>query len=624
MTGLEDAERPGRVLGRAVVVSASSFLAGGLVIACLTLALNPQIHGRAQEAFLLAGYFALAYGTIGGVLGLVAGAALALAGKVLPPWAVRHLESAVLAVLGLAPLVYVALLPDSGLTGNLLTGLLFRPARLHGLLRLALFVLALALCGPLLRRGLGAVAGRRLPSGWSRRQSAAVVAAAVLGLGVGLVWIAAGPRLERLGDDRRGGPAETSVPADASPVLLLCIDGADLDDVILPMVEAGELPAFARLMREGTWGELATFEPTLSPAVWTTLVTGKAKAAHGIHGFTLVRLPGLAHPILEFPLHAGLNFRLVPLLERLPGVPQLRRPFTSDLRRVPALWDIVGRFATVGVFRWRVSWPIEPINGFGVAVPVTLGEAPRRPGYPRHLERYEHPAALLAGFAPPPPLPDLQAVAPYLAPGTPIVPEDERIRLVHSSLSLDASHYLPRLLWRFKPRFTAADFYSVDAFNHYFTADRSSGGPFAPALAERYRFTDERLGELLERLGSRYTMLVVSDHGYDFERNNHAHAPAGVFFARGRGFAPGRQVAGLSVFDMAPLVLHLLGLPGALDMPSVASGSYRRALDPGYLRRHPIGVIPSWGTREGVAAYLRDEDLEREVLEELRALGYIE
>ena len=84
--------------------------------------------------------------------------------------------------------------------------------------------------------------------------------------------------------------------------------------MVLPMVEKGELPAFARLMREGAWGPLQTIEPTLSAVVWTTLITGKTPEQHGIRHFIVFRLPGIRKAIFQFPRHTGLNFRVFPML----------------------------------------------------------------------------------------------------------------------------------------------------------------------------------------------------------------------------------------------------------------------------------------------------------------------
>ncbi|MBD3856618.1 MAG: alkaline phosphatase family protein [Acidobacteria bacterium] len=555
---------PLRVLATAALSTASA----GIVIACLTLRLNPQVHSRPTDALLLMVYLCLG--------------------------------------LGLGPLLFAASLPDLGLAGGTLTTLIFSPDLVGKLTMLVAIALLLGTAGLILRPALSAL---RQKCGIPSRGSLAFGLSAVLGLAI--VYALFGAPRATAGEEETTA-IDQRLPAsplfdNAPPVVLLCIDGADLDDVILPMVEAGELPIFAQLMVDGTWGELATFAPTLSPAVWTTLVTGKTKEEHGIHGFTVFQLPGLQASILEFPLHSGLNFQLFPLIERLPGMPLIRLPFTSNMRRVPALWNIASRYYPVGIFRWRTTWPVEKVNGFGVASTVTLGETAHRSGKPLDLSLYHHPPDVFEELTPPPGPPGIDAVRPYLKPGVEFDPESERIRFIRSSMRSHTVHYLSLLIRRHQPRFTASTFYSVDAFNHYFGVDSRTGGPFAPAVAERYRFADTRLGELLEALGSDANVIVVSDHGYDFVNNNHTHAPPGIFFARGPAFQPARRVTGLTVFDVAPLVLHLLALPPGQDMPAAASGS-----------------VPSWGSTENVALRPPSAGQERMILDELRSLGYIE
>jgi len=583
------------------VTAVFSTAVAGMVIACLTLRLNPQLLARPADAVWLIVYLAVGYA----VIGLVVGTAVWLAVQIILAATrqtrlegmSRKIESAALGVLGLAPLLWAASLPDLGLAGRTLTDLIFSPGMAGKLMMLVGIVVALGAAGLVLRPALSTLRQR---CGFSVR----AVFAFGLSVALGSALVCA-----LLGTPRTTGEALPEAAAvgsqlpvspvfdDAPPVVLLCIDGADLDDVILPMVDAGELPTFARLMTEGTWGELATFAPTLSPAIWTTIVTGKTKEEHGIHGFTVFQLPGLQASILEFPLHSGLNFKLMPLIEKLPGMPSIRLPFSSDMRRV---------------------------HGFGLASAVTLGETTDRRGRPRDVSLYQNPLGVYEGLPPPPELPGLDAVRPYLKPGVDIDPEDESIRIIRSSMSRHTVHYLSLLIRRHQPRFTAAAFYSVDAFNHYFGVDRTTGGPFAPAVEERYRFADTRLKELLEALGPDVNVLVVSDHGYDFVNNNHTHAPPGIFFARGPAFQPGRRLAGLTVFDVAPLVLHLLALPPGEDMPAVASGSYLAALDPAYAQRNPVPTIPSWGSTEHAALRPHSGGEEQRILDELRSLGYIE
>jgi hypothetical protein len=411
-------------------------------------------------------------------------------------------------------------------------------------------------------------------------------------------------------------------------VVLLCVDGADLG-VLLPLAEAGELPTFTALMRDGVWGELATLRPTLSPVVWTTLATGMPPEVHGIRHFTHVRLPGLERPILQFPLHSGLNFHLLPLLERLPGVPQLEVPNTSNLRRVGALWNLVGRRYPVGVWRWLVTWPAEPVPGFAVA--GGIGWAQFVTGLPRDslAEGAVYPPGLLEGRPAARALPVTDAdLARYGGEGwaadSRAGEDGPRRALVVSSLRDPTARVLPELIAETGARFTAAAFYSVDPYHHLFGRLRGGGGRFSGAVDEAYRLTDRRLGELLAALGPGVRVIVVSDHGFDFAQNHHTWAPPGVLFARGPGFAAGRRVEGLSVYDVAPLVLRLLDLPLAEDMPGTRRGAWRRLLTPGFRASHPTRRIASYGTAgaagdERSLASPRDEEIKRV----LRSLGYI-
>ena len=55
-------------------------------------------------------------------------------------------------------------------------------------------------------------------------------------------------------------------------VLLLGWDAADWK-IITPLLERGELPFLAQLVREGVMGNIATLAPALSPLLWTSIVS---------------------------------------------------------------------------------------------------------------------------------------------------------------------------------------------------------------------------------------------------------------------------------------------------------------------------------------------------------------
>jgi len=67
-------------------------------------------------------------------------------------------------------------------------------------------------------------------------------------------------------------------------VVLIGIDGASLD-YLEPLIGAGELPALARLLREGAYGRLRSIECHFTPPAWTTMLTGVLPHRHGVYSF---------------------------------------------------------------------------------------------------------------------------------------------------------------------------------------------------------------------------------------------------------------------------------------------------------------------------------------------------
>ena len=118
------------------------------------------------------------------------------------------------------------------------------------------------------------------------------------------------------------------VKPSALKIILIGLDGATFD-IIEPMVAAGELPEFGRLMAAGAYARLRSEEPMVSPAIWTTIATGRFRQNHNISGF----LSSRGNP--ENPILVA----------------------TSD-RHGAALWNIVSLFPkTVGVVGWWATWP---------------------------------------------------------------------------------------------------------------------------------------------------------------------------------------------------------------------------------------------------------------------------
>src|SRR6476646_3550549 len=67
-------------------------------------------------------------------------------------------------------------------------------------------------------------------------------------------------------------------------VFVLGLDGATWQ-VLEPLIQDGLMPNLASLRKRGSWGDLRSVFPPLSPVAWTGVITGKNSGKHGIFEF---------------------------------------------------------------------------------------------------------------------------------------------------------------------------------------------------------------------------------------------------------------------------------------------------------------------------------------------------
>lgn len=100
------------------------------------------------------------------------------------------------------------------------------------------------------------------------------------------------------------------------------------------------------------------------------------------------------------------------------------------------------------------------------------------------------------------------------------------------------------------------------------------------------------------------------------------HRFDGVLIANGPGIRPGQRVSPAMMEDVAPTLMHLLGLP----IPRVMDGRIvEEMLTTSYRAAHPVrytaGEDESYGDQSAV---WQEEDEQEQVVERLRSLGYLE
>jgi hypothetical protein len=420
-------------------------------------------------------------------------------------------------------------------------------------------------------------------------------------------------------------------------VYVIGLDGATWD-IIDPLIERGKLPVFKDLKESGAWARLRTFDPTLSAVVWTSIATGKAMIKHGIVDWTYVN----KHNI--------------------------QVPYSSSEKLAPSIWEMMDEHGLRSVvLNWFVTYPPDAVRGVMVSDSFSSAVLKALPGngdardpadtvyppqefgklfkmlskmsaagafrYPRLVEEMKLPD-YLAEYktrysADPGRVPILSVWPSFLA--------YDRIQDALVDRYLEEGGYdlflaysrFPDVFFHFATLFLEKEYHDrIDAHVG------SSAEPTPEVLAEFNRkmadvaepilsHKEIMLSKILEHVRKENAyLLVVSDHGFQMSSKGYTHyglpagtaPPDGILTLLGPGIRTGVRIEA-SVYDVAPTILYLKGLPVGADMDgkplleAVASPKpVRTAL---YTRmKHQSGKE-------------RDPELDKKKLEELKSLGYI-
>ena len=405
----------------------------------------------------------------------------------------------------------------------------------------------------------------------------------------------------------------------AKKVLLVGWDAADWK-VIDPLLEAGKMPALARLLGRGARGSIATLDPPFSPMLWTSVATGKTADLHNILYFVEPNPEG-------------------------DGV----RPVLGSSRHGKALWNILTQAGLrSNVVGWWPSHPAEPIDGVMVSDFWRTANAPLGEPWPP-TPGAVHPEALADRLAALRVHPG-ELTAAHLLPFVPRAAEidqdeDRKLHAIAKIVARTASVHAAAT-WAMRHTewdLTAVYYDALDALGHGFMKYHPPRQPHVPeeafahyngVVAAGYQFFDLLLHRLLDLAGEDATVILLSDHGFHSDHLRPAaipkipagpaveHRPFGVLGLRGPHVRRGEPIHGASLLDITPTVLTLFGLPVGRDMRGKPlAQAFNEAFDP--------TAIPSWEAVGGEAGLhpaetRRDPWAEREAMAQLVALGYVE
>jgi hypothetical protein len=187
-------------------------------------------------------------------------------------------------------------------------------------------------------------------------------------------------------------PAVRTIPGPARPVIVLAFDGVDAG-LLDRAVETGRLPALERLAKHGFAGVLDNEDYGLSPAVWTSVITGKDKDVHQIRDFRQAESPLFEAPPAVFPERAPAGLGVSAVIGALGRIGLLRGKLVDGRdRRGPSLWQILSRSGRRSlVVNYMTSYPSERIDGVFLSQFIYQASLTGRA-----MQGYEYPEGFLA------------------------------------------------------------------------------------------------------------------------------------------------------------------------------------------------------------------------------------
>ncbi|HJQ36129.1 MAG TPA: alkaline phosphatase family protein [Thermoanaerobaculia bacterium] len=338
----------------------------------------------------------------------------------------------------------------------------------------------------------------------------------------------------------------------AGRVAIFAIDGADWE-LITELSHDGRIPNIQALARGGTTGSIQTIQPTVSPLVWTTVATGLQPDRHGVIDFSINN-----------------------------------RPVDASARRVPALWDIANVFGRSAVVTdWWTAWPPTPDGAVTFDTPVDLS---RNAVWPRELaprvqSQLVAPESLGHGqigrFLNISATEFDNAVAGN-NPSDPVLVFRDVLSKTWSDHRAAIQLYQQR-----QPLLMMMSYEGTDAVNHLFAPyhppyregiSQENFRKYWPTVANYYSEVDRLIGEWMKVLTEDTTVIILSAHGFRWDKARPRTQPVGrsalsdhrnpgIFIAYGNHVAASGGYHTLTLYDVAPTVLAVLGLPKSVEMP---------------------------------------------------------
>ena len=350
-------------------------------------------------------------------------------------------------------------------------------------------------------------------------------------------------------------------------VVVIGVNGMEWD-FIRPLLLRGEMPNLSRVLHSGVYGKLRTVGSPNCPKVYSAIATSTPPEQNGITGFVVGGITANTNMLKEEPL-----------------------------------WSILSKQGiTVGMANVPATFPVMPVNGYMVSGMLTRGKecedgvlcSPKLSEvqggdavYPKSMvsELQANVGDFYIDCARMPSANELKGKETEV-----IDAWLNKVAIIRSQ----QTKLFDYLLTHHPTDFTMLAQSCEDRVGHWLYPIQPHNAGFNPkvnavrldAFPSQYVAFDKVLGKVLEHVDASTYLLILSDHGIkplrEFEEDPHMHMDHGgtTPVVAKHDFADGDDVPGgfimmgpdvrknvrlmgfsASVFDIAPTILHLYGIP---------------------------------------------------------------
>ena len=247
--------------------------------------------------------------------------------------------------------------------------------------------------------------------------------------------------------------------------VIIGLDGVPYD-LLKNLSELGVMPNAKEIIQKGVFKRMQSTIPEVSSVAWSSIITGKNPAEHGIFGFT----------------------------DLYPRSYKLRFPNFDDLKS-PPFWNLIDEKSIV--INVPSTYPVKEINGVHISGFVSID-----------FEKSIYPRSLIS---------KLQELDYRLDVDSEKAHKSLELFLSDLDRTLKARIEAYRYLWNSQDwRLFMLVFTGTDRLMHFlWDAYEDSGHKYHNDFLEHFHKIDEAIGEINANIGDEDSLIILSDHGFE-------------------------------------------------------------------------------------------------------------